>query len=110
MAFMNITATIGVDRLERVESRLRKAGVPGVSISKVKGYGLYKNFFQRDYLTSHARIQIYAPSDRVEEIVVAIMDAAHTGAENDGVVIVSPIAKMYRIDDRGGAAGGFLSW
>lgn len=100
MTFMNITATIGIDRLDAVESNLRKAGVPGVSITKVKGYGLYKNFFQRDFLTTHARIQIYAPDDRVEEIVEAVMEAAHTGAESDGVITVSPIAKMYRIDDR----------
>ena len=100
MAFFNITATIGIDRLDNVESSLRKAGVPGVSITKVRGYGQYKNFFQRDFLTTHARIQIYAPDDRIDAIVEAIMGAAHTGAESDGVIVVSPIAKMYRIDDR----------
>lgn len=100
MTFMNITATIGIDRLDAVESNLRKAGVPGVSITKGKGYGLYKNFFQPDFLITHARIQIYMPGERVEEIVEAIMDAAHTGAESDGVITASPTAKMYRIDDR----------
>jgi len=100
MEFMNVTATIGLDRLDNVESSLRKAGVPGLSITTVKGFGLYKNFFQRDLLSTHARIQIYAPVDRVETIVEAIMDAAHTGAEGDGVVVVSPIDRMYRIDSK----------
>lgn len=100
MDFMNVTATIGIDRLDAVEESLREAGVPGVSVSKVRGYGLYKNFFQRDFLSSHAHIQVYAPVNRVEAIVNAIMDAAHTGTEGDGVVVVSPIKRMYRISDK----------
>ncbi len=28
------------------------------------------------------------------------MDAAHTGAGSDGVIVVSPITETYQIDDR----------
>jgi len=100
MAFMNVTATINIDVLDKVETRLREIGVPGISVSKVKGYGLYKDFFQRDMMTTHARIQIYAPEDRIKSIVDALIDSAHTGRESDGVVLVSPIQQMHRISSK----------
>lgn len=100
MNFMNIAATIHVLSLDDVETRLRKIGVPGVSEWRVEGFAQYKDFFQRDLMTTHARIQIYAPEDRVKTIVEAIVDAAHTGHESDGVVVVSPVAQMFRISEK----------
>ncbi len=86
--------------VDMVEQHLRKIAAPGISVSKVKGYGAHKNFFQRDLMTTHARLQIYAPEDRVDEIVDAIMDAGGTGAEDDGIVAVSPVDAIYRIADK----------
>ena len=86
--------------VDKVEQRLRKIATPGLSVSKVKGYGAHKNFFQRDLMTTHARLQIYAPEDRVAEIIDAIMDAGGTGSEDDGIVAVSPVEAVYRIADK----------
>lgn len=100
MIFKVITATINVPMLEKVESRLKDIGVPGISISDTRGYGVYKNFFQRDWLDTHARIQIYAPESRVDEIVEAIMEAAYAGLEDDGIIAVGPVDALYRISDK----------
>jgi len=100
MTFKCITATIGLGKLEDVESSLREFGVPGVTLSETKGYGAYKNFFQRDLLTTHARIRVFVPETKVAEIVQAIMEAAHTGIDDDGVVVVSPVEAMFRISDK----------
>lgn len=100
MSFKLITATIDTQLVEKVERCLREIAVPGLSVSKTKGYGDYKNFFQRDLLTAHARIQVYVPAARAEEVVHAIMDVAHTGSEADGIVVVSPVDAIYRITDK----------
>ncbi len=100
MKFKFITATINISMVDKVEQRLRKIAAPGLCVSKVKGYGAHKNFFQRDLMTTHARLQIYAPEDRVAEIVDAIMDAGCTGSEDDGFVAVSPVETVYRISDK----------
>jgi nitrogen regulatory protein P-II 1 len=100
MKFKFITATINISMVDKVEQRLRKIAAPGLSVSKVQGYGAHKNFFQRDLMTTHARLQIYAPENRVVEIVDAIMDAGGTGSEDDGIVAVSPVDAVYRIGDK----------
>lgn len=100
MKFRFITATINILMVEKVEERLREIAAPGLSVSTTKGYGAYKNFFQRDLMTTHARIQIYAPESRVSEIVEAIMEAGGIGSADDGIVAVSPIDAIYRIADK----------
>ncbi len=100
MKFRFITATINILMVEKVEERLREISVPGLSVSKTKGYGAYKNFFQRDLMTTHARLQIYAPESRVPEIVEAIMESGGIGSEDDGIVAVSPVDTIYRIADK----------
>jgi nitrogen regulatory protein P-II 1 len=100
MKFKFITATINISMVDKVEQRLRKIAAPGLSVSKVQGYGTHKNFFQRDLMTTHARLQVYVPEERVAEIVDAIMDAGGTGSEDDGIVAVSPVETIYRIADK----------
>ncbi|MCG2634838.1 MAG: P-II family nitrogen regulator [Gammaproteobacteria bacterium] len=39
MEFQKVTAIIQQDKLEAVEAGLKHLGVPGISVTKVKGYG-----------------------------------------------------------------------
>lgn len=95
--FRKITAIIQVSRLESVEQALKEIAVPGISVTKVKGYGEYANFFSRDWTSEHARIEIYTQVDKVDSITAAIMEAAHTGEEGDGIIVVLPAESVYRI-------------
>ena len=49
MNFRKIVAIIRTDSLENVEAALKAKHVPGVSVTKVKGYGEYANFFTRSF-------------------------------------------------------------
>ncbi len=100
MTFYAITATLNTLALEPVEKALQEIGVPGITVTETKGYGVYRNFYQRDWLETHARIQIYAEGSRVDDIVRTILEAASTGCEDDGVIAVSPITRLYRICDK----------
>ena len=78
----------------------------GISVSRVKGYGEYANFYARDWLTSHARIEIFTAAEHAEQIVAAIIDAAHVGQAGDGIVAILPVEKLYRIRSRAEAFAG----
>ncbi|HDK44388.1 MAG TPA: P-II family nitrogen regulator [Desulfobacteraceae bacterium] len=97
MDFRKITAIIQKDALEKVEDQLRKLGVPGISVTHVKGYGHYANFFSKDWLVSHVRIEVFIGQERAEEVATAIMNAAHTGMDGDGIVAVLPVESVYQI-------------
>lgn len=92
-----VTAIVRVDVLERVERRLQELRVPGISVTRVKGYGEYEDYFARDWMTEHARIEIFLRRERSDEVARAIIDAAHTGGAGDGIVVVLPVESIYRI-------------
>lgn len=97
MEFRKITAIIRSELLQKVEERLKKMGVKGVSVTQVKGFGEYANFFRHDWLVRHARIEIFANKKRAEEIARAIAEEAHTGLAGDGIIGLIPVETILRI-------------
>lgn len=100
MDFRKVTAIIRGDKLEKVEQRLHELRVPGISVTRVKGYGEYANFYTNDWMTPHARVEIFISARRADEIAQAIMEAACSGAAGDGIVAVLPVEKLYKIRHR----------
>jgi len=100
MNYRKVTAIIQGDVLEKVERGLQAVGVAGISVTKVKGYGEYADFYTKDWMVSHARIEIFTHESKVDAIVKSIMKTAHKGLEGDGIVAVLPVEKLYRIRTR----------
>ena len=97
MNFRKVIAIFRSSRLETVEDRLRSLRVQGLSVTKVKGFGEYANFFESDWLCTHVRIEIFTSKLKADEIAKAIMEAAHTGIKGDGLVAIMPVESVYRI-------------
>ena len=97
MELRKVTAIIRTEVLEKVEKRLRGMGVKGISVTRVKGYGEYANFFSRDWLVTHARIEIFSEKGKAEKAAAVIMEAAHSGVPGDGIVVILPVEKIFRI-------------
>lgn len=97
MEFRKIVAIIRKGHLETVEKRLEAMGIKGLTVTQVKGFGEYANFFTRDWMCTHARIEIFTARQNVDAIVQAILEAASTGNAGDGIVAVLPVEQIYRI-------------
>ena len=112
--FTKVTGIVRADVLERVERPLQELQVPGLSVTKVKGYGEYANFFGRDWLVEHVRIEIFVVREQADEIAGAIVTTARTGGPGDGIVAVLPVEAVYHVRtgalatsmDVGGREGG----
>ncbi len=46
MALRKVTAIVRIEVLEEIEEQLEAIGVPGISVTYVKGFGNYANFFK----------------------------------------------------------------
>jgi nitrogen regulatory protein P-II 1 len=92
-----VIAIIRSRLLEDVEERLKKIGVEGLTVTRVKGYGEAKSIWSQDWLGTHARIEVFAEKARAYEIASAIMEVAHTGGPGDGIICVLPVEKIFRI-------------
>lgn len=97
MALRKVTAIIRTEVLEEIEQHLEAIGVPGISVTYVKGFGNYANFFKSPPLVTHARIEIFIEESRVKSIVDTIMECAHTGRAGDGIIAVLPVEQIYKI-------------
>lgn len=97
MNYSKITAIIQPFELELVEEELKNLCVSGVSVTKVQGYGEARNFFNNDWTSSYARIEIFIEASRAQEVAQAIIDTAHTGKEDDGIVAILPVESLYQI-------------
>ena len=100
MNFRKVIAIFRSSRLETVEDRLRSLRVQGLSVTKVKGFGEYTDFYESDWLCTHVRIEIFTSKPKADEIAKAIMEAAHTGIKGDGIVAIMPVESVYHSHKR----------
>ena len=97
MNYAKVTEIIRASVLEKLEKRLIKEGVPGLSVTKVKGCGELKDSFTRDWLVTHARIEIFTLAVDAERIAKVIVEEAQSGNPGDGIVAILPAVKVYKI-------------
>lgn len=96
--FYKVTAITRSGCLETVETNLQQANVRGITVTPVKGYGEYKNFFAADCMKPFVRIEVFTTRGR--EVADIIVEAAHTGQPGDGVVAIERVDDVIRVRER----------
>ena len=99
-----IEAVIKPFKLEDVKEALTEAGITGMTVSDVKGYGrqqghseLYRGAeYVVDFLPK-VKLDLVVKEEDVEEVVNIIAESARTGKIGDGKIFVSPIERIVRI-------------
>ncbi len=100
-----IEAIIKPFKLEDVKEALVEAGIEGMTISEVKGYGrqqghseLYRGAEYVVEFIPKVKIEIVVSSQEfADRAVNAIKEAAHTGKIGDGKIFVSDISTVVRV-------------
>ncbi len=95
-----VVAIVRTLALEPVEKALQEMGVRGLTVTRAKGFGAHANLFSGDWLVDQVKIEIYVEQDRVESIVAAILDTAHSESPGDGIVAILPVEKVYSVRTR----------
>lgn len=98
MSMQKIEAIVRFSALEGVEHALKEAGISGLTVSPVRGFGEYRNFFRDDWTHRFARVEIF--TTRAPKIADLIMETAHTGAAGDGLIAIEPVDRVIRIRNR----------
>ena len=97
MDYKRIIVIIPTNTLEAVEERLRQLHVGGVTISKVKGYGEYKNFFTNDWMSEHTKIEIFAEAAKVDEIISTLAQVSYNAPPGAGIAAVIPVERFVHL-------------
>ena len=99
-----ITAIIRPERLPEVKAALFRAGVTGMTLTRVHGHGGEREVIQRyraDTVVLEFRekvkIEMAVSEPFVEPTIAAILSAARTGGVGDGKIFVQPLERVVRI-------------
>ncbi len=99
-----ITCIIRPERLSDVKTALFRAGVTGISISRVSGHGGERDLVEHYRASSivlefreKVRIEMAVSEPFVEPTIHAILAAARTGEVGDGKIFVQPLERVIRI-------------
>ena len=99
-----IEAIIKPFKLDEVKEALQEAGIQGLSVIEVKGFGRQKGHTELyrgaeyvvDFLPK-VKLEVVVGDEIAERVVEAIAAAAQTGRIGDGKIFVSTIESALRI-------------
>jgi nitrogen regulatory protein P-II 1 len=108
-----VEAIIKPFKLDEVKEALAKAGIQGMTVTEVKGFGRQKGHTELyrgaeyvvDFLPK-VKLELYLDDGRLAEVCEIIQNTAKTGKIGDGKIAVTSIDEVIRIrtGDRGPAA------
>ena len=99
-----IEAIIRHFKLDEIKTSLSEAGVEGMTITEVKGYGRQKghtemyrgNEYAIDFVPK-VKVEVVVAEPNLKGVVDVIMSKAQTGQMGDGKIFVSDLSEVIRI-------------
>ena len=105
-----ITAVIKPFKLDEVKEALKAAGVNGMTVTEVQGFGrqsghteVYRGTEYTVDFVPKVRIEVLTDDPDADRVVDVVVDAARTGKIGDGKVWVTDVDRIVRV--RTGEAG-----
>ena len=99
-----IEAIIKPFKLDEVKEALAQAGVQGLTVSEVKGFGRQKGHTElyrgAEYVVDFVpkvKIEALLDDSKVQQVVEMITTVARTGRIGDGKIFVLPVDDVVRI-------------
>ena len=99
-----ITSIIRPYKLDEVRDALARAGVSGITVTEVRGFGRQKGHTELyrgaeyvvDFLPK-VKVEVVVDDGMAEQVVDAIIKAARTGKIGDGKIFVQDVEQVIRI-------------
>jgi nitrogen regulatory protein P-II 2 len=99
-----VVAVIKPFKLDDVREALAEAGVQGITVTEVKGFGRQKGHTElyrgAEYVVDFLpkiKVEVAVDDDQVDRVVEAISQSARTGKIGDGKIFVSNLEQVIRI-------------
>ncbi len=99
-----VTAIVKPFKLDEVKEALKEAGVQGMTVSEVQGFGrqrghteVYRGAEYTIDFVPKVRIEVVADDTEVDAIVDAFVAAARTDKIGDGKVWITDVERIVRI-------------
>ena len=99
-----ITSIIRPYKLDEVRDALASAGVSGITVTEVRGFGRQKGHTElyrgAEYVVDFLpklKVEVVVPDELLDAVLEEIQQAARTGNVGDGKVFVTGVDQVLRI-------------
>ncbi len=99
-----VEAIIRPFKLDEVKIALVNAGIVGMTVSEVRGFGRQKGQTERyrgsEYTVEFLqklKVEIVVEDHQLDMVVEKVITAARTGEIGDGKIFISPVERVVRI-------------
>ena len=99
-----VVAIIKPFNLDDVREALAAAGVTGITVTAVKGFGRQKGHTElyrgAEYVVDFLpklKLEVAVTDEQLDPVVEAILASANTGKIGDGKIFVQPLERVVRI-------------
>jgi nitrogen regulatory protein P-II 1 len=99
-----ITAIVKPFKLDDVKDALKAAGVQGITVSEVRGFGrqgghseTYRGAEYKIDFVPKVRLELVVDDSAVDAVIAAIKASATTGKIGDGKIWVTSVDRLVRI-------------
>jgi nitrogen regulatory protein P-II 1 len=99
-----ITAIVKPFKLDDVKDALKAAGVQGITVSEVRGFGrqgghseTYRGAEYKIDFVPKVRLELVVDNSSVDAVIAAIKASATTGKIGDGKIWVADVDRLVRI-------------
>jgi nitrogen regulatory protein P-II 1 len=99
-----IEAVIKPFKLDEVKNALNQAGIKGMTVCEVKGFGRQKGHTELyrgaeyvvDFLPK-TKIEAIVSDEMVDRVISSLVDSARTGKLGDGKIFITDVVEAVRI-------------
>jgi nitrogen regulatory protein P-II 1 len=99
-----VTAIIKPHKLDEVKAALQGAGVAGLTVSEVRGYGrqrghteIYRGAEYTVEFIPKVKLEVLTTDSGLDAVIDAIVGVARSGEVGDGKVFVTSVERVVRI-------------
>jgi len=99
-----VTAIIKPHKLDAAKEALQAAGIAGLTVSEVRGYGrqrghteIYRGAEYTVEFVPKVKLEILATDATLDAVIEAVVTAARSGEVGDGKVFVTSVDRVVRI-------------
>jgi nitrogen regulatory protein PII len=97
MEYCKVVAILNISDYGVISEELKRNNIPGVTVSRVQGYGDFVNNYAPFGFSENMKIEIYTHSDQAEDLARQLTELANAMTDGGGVVAIEPVSTLLNV-------------
>ena len=97
MNYCKVVAIMNITDYGLISEQLKQIHIPGVTVSKVHGYGDYVNEYAEFGFSENMKIEIYTNEENAEQLAIVLSELADEMTEGGGIIAIEPLSKLLNV-------------